>query len=147
MLMIADAYVPAADGSDWERVAPTAAGFDPAKLEAAVAFARANAGHFNQSHASAASSRRQSQSALPVPGPSVSLIREPKDKCQGSTEPGHILVVETPDLLSDPFASNGDRLIGHHLRCEPQSILGPGIDRDTKIRSIHQLGSQLADHH
>ena len=42
MLMTADAYFPAADRSGWERVAPTAAGFDPAKLEAAVAFARAN---------------------------------------------------------------------------------------------------------
>jgi CubicO group peptidase (beta-lactamase class C family) len=42
MLMTADAYFPAADRSGWERVAPTAAGFDSAKLEAAVAFARAH---------------------------------------------------------------------------------------------------------
>ena len=82
-----------------------------------------------------------------VRGPQVLLIREPQDKRQGSTEPGHVLVVETPDFLSDPFASDGDRLIGHHLRCEPQSIFGLGINRDAKIRSFRQFGSQLADHH
>lgn len=54
---------------------------------------------------------------------------------------------ETPDLRPDPFAPDGDRLIGHRLRCDPQSIIGLGINGDTKIRSIHQLGSQLAVHH
>jgi CubicO group peptidase (beta-lactamase class C family) len=42
MLMTADAYVPAADRSGWERVVPTDAGFDPEKLEAAAAFAHAS---------------------------------------------------------------------------------------------------------
>jgi CubicO group peptidase (beta-lactamase class C family) len=42
MLMTADAYVPAADPARWERVAPAVVGFDSAKLEAAIAFARAN---------------------------------------------------------------------------------------------------------
>ena len=78
---------------------------------------------------------------------SVSLIREPEDKRQGSTEPGHFLVVETPDLLPDPFASNGDRLVSHHLRSEPQSIFRAGIDGDAKVGSVRQLGRQLADHH
>jgi antitoxin component of MazEF toxin-antitoxin module len=80
-------------------------------------------------------------------GKVASLIREPQDKRQGSTEPSHILIAETPNLLSDPFASDSDRLIGHHLRCEPQSIFGAGINSDAKIRSVHQFGRQLADHH
>jgi len=37
-----DIYVPPADGAAWERVAPAAAGFDPAGLADAVAFALAN---------------------------------------------------------------------------------------------------------
>lgn len=43
------------------------------------------------------------------------LIRKPQDECQGRVEPSHLLVAETPDLLPDPFASDCDRLIGHHL--------------------------------
>ncbi len=37
-----DAYVPPADGASWEAVAPIQAGFDPAGLEATIAFAREN---------------------------------------------------------------------------------------------------------
>ena len=87
------------------------------------------------------------ESCCPSPGPEASLIREPQDKRQSNSEPSHVLVAETPDLLPDPFASQGDRLVGHHLRFEPQSIFGLGLDGDAKIRSVHQFGSQLADHH
>lgn len=51
-----------------------------------------------------------------------------------------------PDLLPDPFASDGDRFIGHHLRFEPQSIFGLRLNGDAKIRSVRQFGSQLANH-
>jgi hypothetical protein len=81
-----------------------------------------------------------------VRGRAAPLIREAQDKRQGSTASAHVLVAETPDFLSDPFTSDGDRLIGHHLRREPQSIFGPGINGDSKIRSIRQLGRQLVDH-
>ena len=37
-----DTYVPPADGTAWDKVAPEAAGFDAAKLQEAVAFALAN---------------------------------------------------------------------------------------------------------
>src|SRR2546423_7766532 len=40
-----------------------------------------------------------------------SLILEPEDKRQRNSEPGHVLVAETPDLLPDPFAPDGDRLV------------------------------------
>jgi hypothetical protein len=36
------AFIPATHGSPWEGVTPAAAGFDPGKLEAAVALAVAN---------------------------------------------------------------------------------------------------------
>ncbi len=75
------------------------------------------------------------------------LIRKPQDKRQSYSEPSHVLAAETPDLMSYPFASDGDWFIGHHLRFEPQSIFGPRLNGDAKIRSVHQFGSQLADHH
>jgi CubicO group peptidase (beta-lactamase class C family) len=37
-----DAYVPAASGGDWSTAQPAQAGFDPAALDAAIAFAKAN---------------------------------------------------------------------------------------------------------
>jgi len=41
--------------------------------------------------------------SLSVPGPEASLVSEPQDKRQGSTEPSHVLVAETPDFLSLVF--------------------------------------------
>ncbi len=57
------------------------------------------------------------------------------------------LVAEMSDLPPDPFAPHSDRLVGHHLRFEPQSIFRFRLDSDLKIRSVSQLGSQLTDHH
>jgi hypothetical protein len=94
----------------------------------------------------ASSFRQPHVKPLFVRGGAALLIREPQDKRQGSTESVHVLVAETSDFLSDPFTSDGDRLIGHHLRREPQSIFGPGINGDSKLRSIRQLERQLAHH-
>ena len=75
------------------------------------------------------------------------LIGKPQDKRQSYSEPSHVLAAETPDLVSYPFASHGDGFIGYHLRFAPQSIFGLRLDGNAKIRSVHQFGSQLANHH
>lgn len=54
-------------------------------------------------------------------------------------QPSHVLVAEMPDLLPDPFTSDGGRFIGHHLRFEPQSIFGLRLNGDAKIRSIREI--------
>jgi hypothetical protein len=71
MLMTADACVPATDGSDWERVDPSAAGFDPAKLETAVAFARAHESRWPTSLYYPDGRYGSRSQALPFPGPEV----------------------------------------------------------------------------
>src|SRR4051794_15449467 len=73
-------------------------------------------------------------------------IRKPQHERQSNPEPSHVLAAETPDLLSDPFASHGDRLVGHRLRSQSQSILAGWLDGHAKIRGVRQFGSQLADH-
>lgn len=51
------------------------------------------------------------------------------------------------DLLSEPFASNGDRLVGYDLRGRSQPVFGRGLDGDAKIRRVCEIGRQLADHY
>src|ERR1700680_451178 len=79
--------------------------------------------------------------------PPYELIGEPQDKRQSNSEPSHVLVAEMSNLLSDPVASDGNRLVGHHLRFEPQSVFGSRFNANAKIGGVHQIGSQLADHH
>jgi hypothetical protein len=60
------------------------------------------------------------------------LIREPNDKRQGNSEPGHVPAVESPDLSPETFAPDGNQLIRHDLRCDAQSVLRLGLDGDAK---------------
>src|SRR6185437_9289783 len=94
-------------------------------------------------------SRRQprANACRPSTGPGASLICQAEDKCQSSSEPSHVSVAEMSDLPPDPFAPHSDRLVGHHLQFEPQSIFRFRLDSDSKIQSVSQLGSQLTDHH
>jgi len=46
-----------------------------------------------------------------------------------------------PILCPIRVASYGNRLIGHYLRFEPQTIFGVGLNGDAEIRSIGQIGS------
>jgi hypothetical protein len=57
-----------------------------------------------------------------VRGPQILLIRESQDKRQGSTEPGHVLVAETPDFPSDPFVRAGAAASSSSVRLVPSWI-------------------------
>ena len=80
-----------------------------------------------------------SQVPLAVPADRTLLARQVNLRMSGVLLPPFVhRESEDPDIAA----------VGHHLRYELQSILGPRINRDdAKIRSVHQLGGQLADHH
>jgi putative transcriptional regulator len=104
------------------------------------------AGHREIPH-STADSRMKLLLSVDSTRPIVKLIRKPSDEPQSNSEPSHVLVTESPNPLPHPFAPYDERLVGHHLPFDPQSILGAWLDGGAKIPSIHQFGSQLADHH
>ena len=65
----------------------------------------------------------------------------PKTKAKAILSRAMSWFAEPSDPLPDSLASYGNRLIGHYLRFEPQTIFGVGLNGDAEIRSIRQIGS------
>src|ERR1700722_4892079 len=74
------------------------------------------------------------------------LVRQAHDERQGDIESRDVLVVEMANMPSDSFAPDRDRLVGHHLRSQPQAVPLARIDRHPKVGCVAAVGRHLADH-
>src|SRR5579863_9232808 len=75
------------------------------------------------------------------------LVSKAHNESQGYVDSCNVAFVETTDLSSDSFAPNCHRLVRHHLRSHPQTVLFGRFDDHSKIRGVTVLGSHLANHH
>src|SRR6185437_9518349 len=74
-----------------------------------------------------------------------SLLAEADHEGQSRIEATHIAGAETADRSSYPLSRNGDRLVGHHLRADPQAVHRARFDRNSEIDVIPQDGRHLTD--
>ncbi len=81
------------------------------------------------------------------PHRSCSSVRQTHDECQRNIEAPDVVSVEPADSLPDPSPPNCDQLVSHHPRAHQQSIGFAGINRDSEIWSLDDLGGHLAYDH
>ena len=75
------------------------------------------------------------------------LIGESHNESQCDVETSDFALIEAAYEPPDPSSPNCDRFIGHYLGTDSQNRFSWWINRDSEVRSIHDLRRHLANHH